>query len=189
MQEALERRGVVADVTRPFFAVASHLGIFEPQFPDVGPAVTIVIPTRNRIDLLRIAVELLAQTTYQNFDVLIVDNESDDPKTKAFLDTCGARSLRVASPKEGFSFAHLINAGVKEAKGDYVLFLNNDTKVRSANWLSQMMDTHACPGSARWARDFFIPTTESSTAASRMECSREWLDIASSCCRVGITAT
>lgn len=146
VQEAFDRRGYKARVGQPAFAEASKIGVFEPTFGDDGPSVTIVIPTRNRRDLLEVCVESLKQTSYRNFDVLIVDNESDDPATLAYMRACGARVVRVASPKAGFSFAHIMNAGVEAATGDYVLLLNNDTKVRDPRWLSQMVGYAQMPG-------------------------------------------
>lgn len=139
VQEALDRRGVKAQVRQPDFAEASKIGVFEPQFGDVGPSVTIIIPTRNRVDLLRVCVESLKLTTYRNFEILIIDNESDDPDTLAYMSKSGARVLRVASPPGGFSFANVINEGVRSSTSDYVLLLNNDTMVRNPEWLSQMM--------------------------------------------------
>ena len=146
VQEAFERRGYRARIGQPSFAEASRIGVFEPVFGDEGPSVTILIPTRNGLELLKACVESLKATTYRNFDVLIVDNESDEPEALAYMASCGAGVLRVASPSEGFSFAHVVNAGVREAKSEYVLLLNNDTEVRNARWLSQMMGYAQIPG-------------------------------------------
>ncbi|SFH09585.1 Glycosyltransferase, GT2 family [Methylobacterium gossipiicola] len=139
VQEAFDRRGLEAHVIHPEFARAARVGIFEPQFSDDGPSVTIIIPTKDKVELLRTCVESLKITTYRNFDVLIVDNESSDPEALRYMAGCGAQVLRVASPTEGFSFAHNINAGVAAAAGDYVLLLNNDTEVITPRWLSQMV--------------------------------------------------
>ncbi len=65
--------------------------------------------------------ESLKSTTYRNYDILIVDNESTDAAALRYMAECGATVLSVASPTEGFSFAHIVNAGVAAAKGDYVL--------------------------------------------------------------------
>lgn len=139
VQEAFDRRGIEASVSQPAFAKASQIGVFEPAFPDDGPKVTVVIPTKNRVDLLRVCIDSLSKTTYRNFNILIVDNGSDDPETLEYMQKCGAKVVCVSSPPEGFSFAHVMNAGVKAADGEFVLLLNNDTKVRSGRWLSQMM--------------------------------------------------
>ncbi len=139
VQDAFDRRGLKAKVIQPDFARMARLGIFEPSFPDYGPHVTIIIPNKDKVELLRACVESLKRTTYRNFDILIVDNESTDPAALRYMAKCGATVLSVASPAEGFSFSHLVNAGVAAAKGDYVLLLNNDTEVISPRWLSQMV--------------------------------------------------
>lgn len=139
VQEAFDRRGITAQVVHPEFARMAKIGVFEPQFPDDGPSVTIVIPTKDKPELLRPCIESLKRTTYRNFDILIVDNESSDPDALRYMAECGAKVLRVTSPKEGFSFAHTINAGVAAAAGVFVLLLNNDTEVITPRWLSQMV--------------------------------------------------
>ncbi|GEP02698.1 hypothetical protein MOX02_07360 [Methylobacterium oxalidis] len=139
VQEAFDRRGIKAKVAQPSFAKAARLGIFEPIFPDDGPKVTIIIPTRDKVELLRRCVDSIRLTKYKNYDILIVDNESSEPETLTYLANCDAEILRIASPETGFSFSHLINAGVAAAAGEYVLLLNNDTEVISPGWLSQMV--------------------------------------------------
>lgn len=143
VQEALDRRGIVASAYRPDWAKRAKVGMFSIGFPDTGPSVTIVIPTYNQVELLRDCVESLPMTTYQNFDVLIVDNGSDDPEARAYLNELNKRSghrvLRIPQFSTGFSFARLLNEAVPAAEGKYVLLLNNDTKVINPEWLSQMV--------------------------------------------------
>lgn len=139
VREALKRRGIQAEVYMPEFAVKSGIGQFDLRFPDHGPSASIIIPTKNGLDLMRNLMESLKKTTYQNFDVIIVDNGSDDQNALAYFDECEATVLRIPSPPEGFSFAHIVNAGVRAAKSEFVVLLNNDTEVRSPGWLSQMI--------------------------------------------------
>jgi GT2 family glycosyltransferase len=144
--DAFARRGFDAVISRPDWAMAGKVGMFSASFPDDGPQVSIVIPTRNRLDLLRECLDSLAATAYRNFEVVIIDNESDDPATLAFLSQCGHRVLRVDSPGGTFSFAHLNNEAVRAVTSEYVLFLNNDTEVVAGRWLSQMMGYARMPG-------------------------------------------
>ncbi len=139
VSEALARRGVIAEVAQPRWAAEAKLGIFQPRFPDEGPPVTLIIPTKNRLDLLQACLRSLKKTTYKVYRVLIIDNDSDEPETQAFLDACGHGVLRVSSPGERFNFAHLIKRGVAAAQSEFVLFLNNDVEVVSPDWLSQMV--------------------------------------------------
>ena len=143
VQEALDRRGIAAEAYWPDWAKRAKVGMFGIRFPDDGPSVTIVIPTYNQVGLLRDCVESLSMTTYQNFDVLIVDNGSNDPDARSYLKQlntdAGHKVLRVPQFSTGFSFARLLNEAVPAAKGEYVLLLNNDTKVINPEWLSQMV--------------------------------------------------
>ena len=144
--DAFARRGFDAVISRPDWARAGKVGMFTATFPDDGPQVSILIPTRNRLDLLRECLDSLVATTYRNFEVVIIDNESDDPATLAFLSHCGHRVLRVGSPGGRFSFAHLNNEAVQAVTSEFVLFLNNDTEVVAGRWLSQMVGYARMPG-------------------------------------------
>jgi GT2 family glycosyltransferase len=139
VQEALDRRGIVARVTRPPFAVRAGLGVFSHEFPDTGPRVSVIIPTRNNVDVLRACLASLEQTTYLNFEVVIIDNESDDAETLAYLRSLPHTVLRIPNPAGSFNFAAINNLAVKQVDSPYVLFLNDDVEVRSPRWLSQMM--------------------------------------------------
>ena len=85
------------------------VGNFQPTFPDNGPSVTIIIPTRNNVKLLKRCLASLELTTYQNFSVFIIDNESDDPATLDLLQETEHRVLRVPHKKNKFNFSYLVN--------------------------------------------------------------------------------
>jgi GT2 family glycosyltransferase len=137
--EAVARRGIDAVIDQPAWAQAAKIGVYCSTFSDDGPRVAILIPTRNRLDLLSTCISSLQKTTYRNYEVVILDNESDDPATLKFLSNCGHRVLRVSSPSEKFSFAYINNIGANQVKADYILLLNNDTEVINSRWLSQMV--------------------------------------------------
>ena len=143
VQEALDRRSIPAIAFHPAWAAAASVGIFSLRFDDRGPGVTVVIPTYNQCGLLKDCVESLQATTYADYEVLIIDNGSDDPETLTYLaDVAGRpahRVVRIPQRTTGFSFAALMNEAVSHVTTDFVLFLNNDTKVIASNWLSQMM--------------------------------------------------
>ncbi len=139
VQEALDRRGIRAKAYQPDWAVKAGCAIFLHEFPDDGPRVAIVIPTRNNVDVLKTCVQSLEKTTYKNFEVVIIDNESDDAETLEFLRTSGHRVLRIPNPGSGFSYAAINNRAVEQIDSEYILFLNNDTEVVAPRWLSQMV--------------------------------------------------
>jgi GT2 family glycosyltransferase len=143
VQAAVNRRGLDARAIHPAWAALGNVGMFELAFPDEGPSVTIIIPTKDKLSLLRNCVESLAKTTYRNFDVLILDNDSEAPETLDYFKSLDAKSsirvVRIPNSESGFSFANLNNQGVRQCSSEYILFLNNDTEVINPNWLSQMV--------------------------------------------------
>jgi glycosyltransferase involved in cell wall biosynthesis len=139
VQEAMERRGMQAKMDLPDWALQANCGIFTPQFSDDGPRVAIIIPTKNNLQVLQSCLDSLEKTTYKNYEVLIIDNESDDRETLEYLQKTRHMVLRIPNPAGRFSFAYINNRAVEQADADYVLFLNNDTEVITANWLSQMV--------------------------------------------------
>jgi GT2 family glycosyltransferase len=110
------------------------------------PKVSIIIPTRNRLDLLSPCIEtLLKNTAYPNYELLIVDNDSDDPDIHAYYDRLcklvpgRLQILHVPGP---FDFSAMNNHAAHQAQGEYLLLLNNDTECIHAKWLDEMM-SHA----------------------------------------------
>ena len=109
--------------------------------PNALPTVSIIIPTRDKVELLRPCVDsLLAKTSYSPFEVLIVDNGSVDDRALAFLARIEADPrVRVLSYPGAYNFSAINNFAVRESAGSYVCFLNNDTEVIHASWLTEMM--------------------------------------------------
>ena len=139
IQEALQRRGIKATVYQPEWAVKLGLGLFDHKFPDNGPSVAIIIPTKNRLKLLKNCLTSLEKTTYQNYQIVVIDNESDEEETLAYLEQIPHRVLKIKNPDGKFNFAAINNSAASQVETDYVLFLNNDTEVISPEWLSQMI--------------------------------------------------
>jgi O-antigen biosynthesis protein len=102
------------------------------------PKVSIIIPTRDRVDHLRGCVEsVLERSTYTNFELLAVDNQSADPETLGYLAAFPGRVLRYPHP---FNYSRLMNLAASHAAGDLLVFLNNDTKVRTPDWLESLAE-------------------------------------------------
>ena len=154
VQESLNRRGVAGNIYQPDWAVRERLGIFKPTFPDRGHSVTIIIPTKNQAKLLKACIESLGKTTYQNYQVFVIDNESDESETLEYLASlkdlylgeANISVLPIANTDGKFNFAAINNRAVEKAKTEYILFLNNDTEIISPHWLSQMMGYAKIPG-------------------------------------------
>ncbi len=133
ISSALERRGMEARIEE-----GPVSGVFE-VVPDVKgePEVSVVIPTRDNVHLLRNCIESVeALTAYRNYEILIVDNESVDPATVEYLSSTPHRVLRF---EEEFNYSRINNFAVAHAEGEYVLLLNDDTEVISAGWMDAML--------------------------------------------------
>jgi len=106
-----------------------------------APLVTLIIPTRNRRDLLVRCVEsIIDKTAYRNFEFLIADNESTDPKLKAYYKKAGKRQRFVVLPCPGpFNFSAINNRAVEQAHGEIIGLLNNDLEAINPDWLDEMV--------------------------------------------------
>ena len=112
--------------------------------PECLPLVSLIIPTRNGLKLLQQCVEsILAKTAYRHYEILIVDNGSDDPATLRYLkELASERCIRVIRDDRPFNYSELNNSAVKQARGEIIGLINNDIEVISPDWLSEMV-SHA----------------------------------------------
>lgn len=102
------------------------------------PPVSIIVPTRNRLDLLRTCVEGVFATRYPDIDLIIVDNDSDDPETLAWLAALPPERARVLRHPGPFNYSTINNRAVAQARGDLICLLNNDIEVIDPDWLAIM---------------------------------------------------
>jgi glycosyltransferase involved in cell wall biosynthesis len=109
--------------------------------PVPAPLVSLIVPTRNRADLLRPCLDgLMNRTSYQPLEIIIIDHQSDDPETLELLDQV-VRDPRVrVMPYTGaFNYSAMNNRAVESASGDVVCLLNNDIDVVTPDWLTEMV--------------------------------------------------
>ena len=102
------------------------------------PKVTVIVPTRNRVDLLRTCIEGLARTDYPDFEVIVVDNGSDDPATLDYLANLDPVRHRVLRDDGPFNFSRLNNHAATLATGELLCLLNNDIEMLGGDWLAIM---------------------------------------------------
>ena len=116
--------------------------------PAVLPLVSLIIPTRNGLKLLRQCVQsILNKTTYANFEILIVDNGSNDAATLRYLKGLSADNrIRVLRDDRPFNYSQLNNTAVLQARGDVLGLVNNDIEVISPDWLTEMVSHAVRPG-------------------------------------------
>ena len=136
--EHLERNGQTAEV------VATEDGFGHrvvPAMPDPAPKVTIVVPTRDKVEVLKVCIDgLLSKTDYPNWELLIVDNGSEQADTARYLSeiTTDPR-IRVLRDDGAFNYSRLNNSAVAQGSGELVLFLNNDVEPINPGWLEEMV--------------------------------------------------
>ena len=104
-------------------------------------SVSIIIPTRDRSDLLSRCVRgILEETAYRNLEVIIIDNHSDQDATHAYFRQIeGNQRVRILEYNLSFNFSLINNWGAEQSRGDILLFLNNDTEPIEASWLRHMV--------------------------------------------------
>ena len=109
--------------------------------PDSPPLVSLIVPTRDRRDLIELCIDgLLHRTDYPALEVLIADNDSREPPTLAYLEAIGRDPrVRVVPCPGPFDFAAINNRVAGLARGDVVGFINNDIEVMAPDWLREMV--------------------------------------------------
>ncbi len=145
VSDHLARRGI-ADAEVSILEHISHLKVVLPV-PAPEPLVSIIIPTRNQKELLAQCVEsILGDTTYRAFEIIIVDNGSDDPGTLAYFSDVTARTnVRVLHDDQPFNFSRINNNAARHANGELLAFLNNDLKVIEPGWLRELVSYAVLP--------------------------------------------
>lgn len=104
-----------------------------------APKVSVIIPTRNRLDLLRTCVEGLEATDYPAMEIIIVDNGSDDPATLHYLAGLDPGRFQVLRDDGPFNFSRLNNRAATLASGELLCLLNNDIEMLTSDWLTIMV--------------------------------------------------
>lgn len=148
---ALARRGMRAEVLdgklKGYYRVKYAL----PETPKVA----IVIPTRDKVDMLKACVDSIrGRSTYTNYEIIIIDNQSAAPETLEYLDSFDGRVIRYPHK---FNYSAQINLGVREAGCEYVILLNNDTEIISPDWIESLLEYGQRPDVAAAGARLFFP--------------------------------
>ncbi len=112
--------------------------------PQMAPLVSVIVPIRDKADLLALCADgVLARTDYEPLELLVIDNDSQEKATHDLLARLtNDPRVRVISYPGAFNFAAMNNAAAQQAKGEVIVFLNSDTDVIDAGWLREMV-SHA----------------------------------------------
>ena len=136
IEDALKRRKKKGSV------LSNGNGTYVVQYEINNPSVTIIIPTKDYADILKTCIDsIYEKSTYKNYDILIVNNNSEKQETFDLLNDYKKKhnNFSVMDLNCPFNYSYLMNEAVKKAKGDYILFLNNDTEVITPNFIEQML--------------------------------------------------
>ena len=146
-------------------AVARHLGlrygeqfdrvddsdyafVYLPRFKvPAGTLVSIIIPTRDKTELLRACIDSIRkQTSHAHYEIIVLDNGSQEAQTKDYFASLAPDpDVRVIAADIPFNWSRLNNIGRDHAKGQVLVFLNNDTLIISADWLQRLTEYALLP--------------------------------------------
>jgi len=135
-QDALARRGISGELepapeARGFFRVRPHM--------QGAPLISIIIPSKNNGRVLGVCLESIrTKSSYQNFQIVVLDNGSTDAATLGMLEEERRRGVKVIRHDAPFNYSELNNIGARQSDGELLLFLNDDTEVITPDWLERM---------------------------------------------------
>lgn len=130
------------------------------RVPEPAPLVSLIIPTRDRVDLLKVCVgSILKLTDYPNLEVIIVDNQSSDPETLEWMRRMSDADprVRILRHDKPFNFSRINNEAVQEAKGEFVGLINNDIEVTHSDWLRELVSHAARKGTGAVGAKLYYP--------------------------------
>ena len=133
----LERTGTKGEVSH-----TQDLGFYRVKYPVQGkPLVSVIIPNKDEKETLQTCLEMLEKNTgYQNFEIIIVENNSTtDEIFRYYKELSGNRKIHLLRWGKEFNYSAINNFGVAHAQGEYLLFLNNDVKSINPDWLEEML--------------------------------------------------
>ena len=138
IQDHINRLGLKGTVEQ-----GNTLGTYKINYEVIGnPKVSIIIPNKDYINTLKVCLNSLKKlTTYENYEIIVVENNSEESETFDYYKKIdGKDKIKVVyfSEKE-FNYSKIINFGVKNSTGDYIIQLNNDTELMTPNWIQEML--------------------------------------------------
>ena len=140
IEDHLKRQNLKAKVTHG----GDIPGVYEVEYEVQGnPKVSIIIPNKDSVKLLKSCINsILKLTTYKNYEIVIVENNSEDQNTFDYYETIQKiENVRVITyPEKGFNYSKIINFGVKNCEdSEFVVQLNSDTEVLTNNWIEKFV--------------------------------------------------
>ena len=137
LQDTLKRRSIKAQV------MPSGIGPYHRiryATPASEPLVSIIMPTRDHIELVKVCLDgIINNTSYTNWEVIIINNDSQKKESLEYFNSIQSDQIRVLTFEGEFNYSAINNFGASKAKGEVLLLLNNDIEVIEPNWLSELV--------------------------------------------------
>ena len=124
--------------------------------PDPPPLLSIIIPTRDNADILKVCVNsILDKTTYPNYEIIVIDNGSVEKATLKLFSSWPKDKIRVIRDESPFNFSAINNRAAKSARGELICLMNNDIEIITSDWAEEMasfatMAEVGCVGARLW---------------------------------------
>lgn len=117
------------------------LGFYRVKYEICGePLVSIIIPNKDQSEALKKCLDSIREkTSYRNYEIIIVENNSEEPETFAFYKKIAGEKIKIVTWEGEFNYSAINNFGVRHARGDYLLLLNNDVEIINGDWLTEML--------------------------------------------------
>lgn len=138
LQDHINRLGLKGKVEH-----GNTLGTYKINYEIIGnPKVSILIPNKDYKSTLEVCLKsLIKLTTYKNYEIIVIENNSEEKETfNYYKQIDGKNNVKVIYfPEKKFNYSKIINFGVENSTGDYIVQLNNDTELITPNWLEEML--------------------------------------------------
>lgn len=144
LEDALKRRKIEGEALE----IKERPTNYRPRFIVKGaPKVSIIIPFKDKVGYLKKLIpSILNLTTYENFEIVLISNNSTESSTFDYLESIKkVKKCRVYEWNNPFNYSAINNFGVSIAKGEYLVFLNNDTEVLTSTWLEELVGVAKSP--------------------------------------------
>ena len=134
IEDHLKRCGEIGKVSHE-----KDLGFYRVKYQVQGsPLISIIIPNKEQVESLDKCLESIEKSSYKNYEIIIVENNSTEDATFAYYKKIESDKIRIVYWSDEFNYSAINNFGVKHARGDYLLLLNNDVEVITTDWLEEL---------------------------------------------------
>lgn len=138
LRDAVKRRKLKAEVVEIPERPTNYRLRFE--LPKKQPKVSIIIPFKDKVDLLKVCVPSILKSTYQNYEIILVSNNSVESDTFEYLESLkNVECCKIFEWNQPFNYSAVNNFGRSKASGEYLIFLNNDTEILEQSWLEELI--------------------------------------------------